>query len=227
MRFADIVVRAGVLSVVLFAAGCASVSTPFKAAQQAIAPAVAAVVAAPAAVAQAARVDTPVSAATQRAFDDATRALRAGRTDEAERGFRALVQASPELGGPHANLGVIHRQNGKLADAVAALEQAVRLNPKQPVYLNQLGVSYRAAGQFDQARESYEAAIALDPGYAAPHLNLGILHDMYFGDGARALPLYDRFLVLSPSGDAAVTKWVAELKNRKPAPITVSRKEQP
>ena len=32
--------------------------------------------------------------------------------------------------------------------------------------------------------------------------------------------------VLQPSGDATVTKWVADLKNRKPAPITVSRKEK-
>ena len=46
------------------------------------------------------------------------------------------------------------------------------------------------------------------------------------GDGPRALELYSRYLALSPSGDAAVTKWVAELKNRKAAPITVSKKEK-
>ena len=66
----------------------------------------------------------------------------------------------------------------------------------------------------------------LDPGYAASTLNLGILYDLYLGDGQRALELYGRYLLLSPSGDATVTKWVADLKNRKPAPITVSRKEK-
>ena len=71
--------------------------------------------AAPAAPARAAPpvYDTPVSPATQRAFDDASRALRAGRVDEAERAYKALAQANPELGGPHANLGVIYRQAGK------------------------------------------------------------------------------------------------------------------
>jgi len=32
--------------------------------------------------------------------------------------------------------------------------------------------------------------------------------------------------VLSPAGDATVTKWVAELKNRKPDQVLVSRKER-
>jgi hypothetical protein len=52
---------------------------------------------------------------------------------------------------------------------------------------------------------------------------------MYLGDGARALDLYSRYLALSPSGDAVVTKWVAELKNRKaaaPVTVTASKKEK-
>ncbi len=170
--------------------------------------------------------DVAVSPESQRAFDDAARALRAGQHADAERRFRSLAQAHPELPGPHANLGLIQRQAGKLPEAVSALETAVRLSPRQPVYWNQLGVTYRQAGQFPKAREAYEKAIALDPGYSAAVLNLGILHDLYLNDGARALDLYGRYLMLQPSGDATVTKWVADLKNRKPAPITVSRKEK-
>ena len=136
--------------------------------------------------------------ATQRAFDDASRALRSGRADDAERAFQALAQANPELGGPHANLGVIYRQAGKLAEAVGELEQAVKLSPRQPIYLNQLGIAYRQQGQFAKARDAYERAIALDPGYAAAVLNLGILNDLYLGDTPRALELYDRYLALTP-----------------------------
>ena len=227
MRFVDLAGRLGGFACAAVLTGCASRAQPLKAVQQAVAPAASALVSAPAAALAAATTPAaaPVSAQAQRAFDDATRALRAGRTDEAERGFRALLQSNPELAGPHANLGIIHRQAGRLPDAVAALETAVRLSPKQPVYLNQLGVAYRAAGQFDKAREAYDSAIALDPNYAAPHLNLGILHDLVFGDSTRALLLYDRYLALSPGGDGVVSKWVADLKNRKPAAITVSRKE--
>lgn len=172
--------------------------------------------------------DTPVNPATQRAFDDASRALRSGRVDEAERAYRAIAQANPELGGPHANLGVIYRQAGKVDDAVRELETAVKLSPRQPIYLNQLGIAYRQQGQFAKARDAYQRALAQDPGYAGAMLNLGILYDLYLGDTQRALEQYARYLSLFPNGDPTVSKWVADLKNRKPGPITVSsRQEKP
>ncbi len=171
-------------------------------------------------------VEAPVDPQVQQAFDQARRALRAGRLDEAERGFRALADKHPELGGPQANLGLIYRQAGKLPESVAAFEQAVKANPQQPVYFNQLGIAYRHVGQFAKARDAYEHAMSLDPNYAPPYLNLGILNDLYLRDDKRALELYGRYLVLSPAGDATVTKWVAELKNRKPDQVLVSRKER-
>jgi len=219
--------------------GCASVGEPLKTIQQAVvapvvnavtpspaAPAVATAVTASAPAAPKPEAEAPVSAAAQRAYDDARKALRAGRTEEAERGFRALTQSNPELGGPHANLALIYRQAGKLPEAVAELEKAVSANARQPIYFNQLGITYRQHGLFTKAREAYEKAIALDSNYAAAHLNLAILYDLYLWDGKRALELYDRYLALSPGGDATVTKWVADLKNRKQPAITVSKKEK-
>jgi Flp pilus assembly protein TadD len=122
---------------------------------------------------------------------------------------------------------VIYRQAGKLDESLAEIEQAARLSPRQPIYLNQLGIAYRQKGEFAKARDAYQRALALDPGYTAAMLNLGILYDLYLGDTQRALELYARYLSLLPNGDATVTKWVADLKNRKPGPITVSRQEKP
>lgn len=224
MRFASISRRLCAVALACGAVGCTTVTEPFNAIRQAITPGASAPSGAPAVAASVSA--APVSPAAQRAFDEASSALRSGRTEEAERAYRALAQANPELGGPHANLGVIYRRAGKLAEAAAEFEQAVRLSPRQPIYLNQLGVTYRQQGKFDQARDAYQKAIALDPGYTLPTLNLGILYDLYLGDTQLALELYGRYLALSPSGDATVTKWVADLKNRKPVPITVSRKEK-
>lgn len=173
-----------------------------------------------------------ITPAAQRAFDDARRAMRAGRMDDAERGFKSLIQFHPELGGPHANLGLIYRQANKLPEAVAALEQATKVSPRQPVYFNQLGITYRMQGQFAKAREAYERAIDLDANYAAPVLNLGVLYDLYLWDPKRAAEHYDRYLAMSPGGDANVTKWLADLRNRKPpaaaaaAPAAAPRKEK-
>jgi Flp pilus assembly protein TadD len=170
--------------------------------------------------------ELPVDPRAQAAFDTAKRALRAGRNDDAERQLKALAASNPELGGVHANLGLLYRHAGKLPEAVAALEKAVQASPKQPVFHNQLGISYRLQGQFVKAREAYETAIGLDPAYASPVLNLGILNDLYLQDRKRALVLYDQYLALA-GGDAAVTKWVADLKNRKDHHVALNVKERP
>jgi Flp pilus assembly protein TadD len=225
MRSASRLARLAGVALAAGLAGCATVSEPMSAIRNAITPGSSS--ATPAAPRPAASYfSTPVNPAAQRAFDEASSALRSGRTEEAERAFRALTQASPELAGPHANLGVIYRKAGKLPEAVTEFQAAVKLSPAQPIYLNQLGITYRQQGEFAKARDAYQKAIALDPRYAAPTLNLGILYDLYLGDAPHALEQYNRYLALSPNGDATVTKWVADLKNRKPAPITVSRQEK-
>lgn len=168
----------------------------------------------------------PVDPAAQRAFDDAKRALASGQVAQAEQAFRALTRTHPDLGGPYADLGLIYRQSGKLPEAVAALEKAVQASPQQPTYLNQLGLAYRQQGRFDKAREAYEQALAIDPDYATAALNLGILNDLYLGDSRRALELYERYLALSPGGDATVSKWIVDLNNRKPQRVASGQKEK-
>ena len=180
------------------------------------------------AAARAQETPSSVSPLAQHEFDSALDALNAGHTEEAARAFLALTRSNGDLGGPHANLGMIYRQQGKQAEAVAELEQAVRLNPLQPVFLNQLGISYRQQGQFAKARDAYERAILADPNYPAAYLNLGILFDLYFWDSKRALELYDRYLALTPGGDDKVVKWVADIKNRtQQGGSKLSRQEQP
>lgn len=246
--------RLSAAALCLAVAGCASVTEPLKAAassvtaavKDAMAPSPAASApaagsptaaapakdspakpaAVPVPVARPLEPEAPVDPFVQRTYDEARRALRAGRLEDAERQFKAISAAHPDFGGPHANLGVIHRQAGKLPEAVTDFEKATALNPKQPVYFNQLGVTYRMNGQFDKARQAYEKAIDLDANYAQAVLNLAILNDIYLWNGARALELYDRYLALTPGGDAVVTKWIADLKNRKPGPSNAAKKEK-
>jgi Flp pilus assembly protein TadD len=239
MRFAEPLMRTAALTVLCTGmTGCASLtdawsgfgSTKATPAATSAPSSSATTTSAPAAVAAPApapvEVQAPVDASAQRAFDAARRSLAAGRTEEAERAFAALAKSNPELGGAHANLGLIYSRAGKTDEAVAALEQAVKASPKQPVYQNQLGIAYRQQGQFAKARGAYEKALDLDPSYAAACLNLGILFDLYLRDGKRALELYERYLRLPAAKDAVVNKWVADLKNRKPAQNAAAKKEQ-
>jgi tetratricopeptide (TPR) repeat protein len=94
--------------------------------------------------------------------------------------------------------------------------------------LNSQAIALRQQGQFDKARETYEAALAADANYAPASLNLGVLHDLYLNHPDRALELYNRYLTLTPAGDAAVGKWVADVKTRaKPAPAPAAAASAP
>jgi tetratricopeptide (TPR) repeat protein len=104
---------------------------------------------------------------------------------------------------------------GKVERNDAVPSSSTSTPTEQAARLNQQGVDYRQRGQFDKARDAYEQALALDPSYALAILNLGILQDLYLGDAPAALSLYQRYLALTPTGDALVAKWVAELKIRK------------
>jgi Flp pilus assembly protein TadD len=136
---------AAALVVVLSLGGCANapaiMSKPVEAVREAVASTTQGAAAASASVAAAVVPDKPVDVQAQRDFDAAKTALAAGRTADAERGFRELAAKHPQLGGAHANLGLIHRNAGRHAESVAALEAAVKASPRQAAYFNQLGVS--------------------------------------------------------------------------------------
>jgi Flp pilus assembly protein TadD len=160
----------------------------------------------------------PVDPATRASFDEAVRMLRAGRLPEAERALRALAERQPELGGIHANLGLLYRKAGRLEESATALQRAVELSPKQAAYHNQLGLTWRALGRFDHARKAYETAIELDPTHAGALINLAILNDLYLGEPARAVELYTRGAALLPAEAATINKWLTEVKGRKGDP---------
>ncbi|MEW6705975.1 MAG: tetratricopeptide repeat protein [Pseudomonadota bacterium] len=136
--------------------------------------------------------------------------------------FKALAQLRPARYGKAERGAEVPAHPS--AEQIAALEQAAAAQPRQGAGFNRLAVAYRQQGQFDKARQAYEQAIAAEPQYAPALLNLGVLYDIYLWDGAKALELYERYLALTPGGDAQVGKWVADLKNRKPAGA-VARKE--
>lgn len=215
MRFDERMLGLALMALAL--GGCASVKEPLQSATRAVTQTVAKVVEPAASAVAAAVPDAPVDPAAQRAFDDAKALLRAGRTADAERAFKALAAQHPNLGGVHANLGLIARNAGRLDDAIAAGEAAVKASPRQPVFHNQLGLSYRMKGRFADARSAYERAIELDANYADAHLNLGILLDLYLGQNALALAHYERYAALAPN-DAAVGKWIADIKGRSKQP---------
>jgi tetratricopeptide (TPR) repeat protein len=137
-------------------------------------------------------------------FNEAVRALLAGRLDEAE----ALAMQALEASGASADavkifgaqLITIRDAQGRLHELVDLIAQAVTDNPALPAFRSTHALALCSAGSHEQARELLDtaaadgfASIPLDTGWA---LTLNVWSVVAFQLDARevAVPLYDLLL---------------------------------
>lgn len=66
-----------------------------------------------------------------------------------------------------------HYRKREIEPAAELMKQVVALDPRNPVYLNDLAILHAAKREPVEAEAWYRRAIALRPGFAAAHLNLG------------------------------------------------------
>lgn len=100
---------------------------------------------------------------------------QAGRSGEAERCYRDVLEASP--GHPDAlhYLGLIEFQRGNFAAAVELIASAVRIRPQVPEFHVNLGNALKRCERVEEAITAYRVALRLRPGFAEAAANLGLL----------------------------------------------------
>src|SRR5882672_392089 len=154
-----------------------------------------------------------VSPAARADFDRVVSYMRAGKTVEAQLGFKQLSLQYPQFAAPLVNLAILQRNDGHLEQAEETLKSAVAHERGSAVAWNELGATQRMRGQFKDAASSYEQAIVADPRYAPAWRNLGVLSDLYLGDPGRALTAFEQYRQLTGE-DKPVSGWIAELRQR-------------
>jgi len=70
--------------------------------------------------------------------------------------------------------GIRHIEERQATQAVAALREAVSLDPKSTLYSDTLGLVYTQLQRPDLALEQFERAVALDPQYADAQFHVGV-----------------------------------------------------
>lgn len=97
-----------------------------------------------------------------------------GRTGEAERLARRLVQQAPNLAAAHNAAGVAAYLTGRQEAAEAALARAIELDPLAAEYHSNLGSVYKAQSRLARAEAAYRRCLALYPeGREKALFNLG------------------------------------------------------
>ncbi len=130
---------------------------------------------------------------------------------EAEKWLTKAVRAAPEAGAAWLILGVIAYDQDKLDAALAALAQAVLLQPKDARAHHYLGVTIGKKGWYSGAEDEMRKAIELDPDYAEAHYNLAVFYLQRVPPAVElARRHYQKALSLGSEPDAQIEKALGE-----------------
>lgn len=83
--------------------------------------------------------------------------------DRARDEFVAAANPVPNDAEPREFLGYIYRRQGRLAEAIEAMESAIEMNPQDANLASNLGTSYAAMREFDKAIEFAMRAQRINP----------------------------------------------------------------
>jgi len=101
----------------------------------------------------------------KRLAEQAERAQKAGRTDEAIELYRQSLEQSQDLFHVWNNLGMLLLQKDNYLDAAEAFHAAANLAPKDPRPMYNVGVVYQRRAHDRQALDFFVKALERDPRY--------------------------------------------------------------
>jgi len=133
----------------------------------------------------------------QQAFDRAVAFHQQGRLDEAERLYRAVLEANAGHIAALHNLASISTQRGRAGEAEALLRRALARQPNSTMTLFGLGNTLQAMGRFEEAKASFERALAIDPNLPEAEHNCGNAL-LSLGRHGEAIDRYRRAIALRP-----------------------------
>ena len=86
---------------------------------------------------------------------------------------------------------------GNYSDAIPYYEKALKINPKSPILLVNLGVSYAKLGKFIEAESCYDQALQMDPNLSDALYNKSCCKSMK-GETQESLDLLEKAIKLDP-----------------------------
>ena len=128
---------------------------------------------------------------------------KAGRLNDAEGAYLALLQKSPNHSSALHNMGVVLAQKRKQIEAISYFDRAIVSQPDYAEAFNNRGSAQLALGHLQQAVDSYNQALKCKPAYSEASLNLAnvLIRLKRHQD---ALGIYSNLIETSPDNYKAI-----------------------
>ncbi len=114
---------------------------------------------------------------TMQAFHAGTAHQQAGRLQDAEREYRAAIDARDDFFEAHVNLGVVLQGLAKAEEAGKAFSRAIDLNPEIAEIHYALATVYQDLNRTEDAQACFGRAMDIKPGYAEALNGLAICRE--------------------------------------------------
>jgi tetratricopeptide (TPR) repeat protein len=105
-------------------------------------------------------------------FNHGVQAEKAGRWDEAEKAFLAVIAQGGRQAFVYNNLGIVYKERGDAEQALAQFREAVRLNARYSAPHVLMGSSLLTLGRVQEAVAELERAVKIEPREIAARLEL-------------------------------------------------------
>jgi len=116
----------------------------------------------------------------------------------AEAAFLRATELEPTRVDPYVRLGDLYEGSGRYDEALAKVNDALKMNPRGLPAQMLLGIVYERKGDIAKAQQVYEEILAFNPRFAPAANNLAWLYSEHGGDKAKALQLAQLAKGLAP-----------------------------
>ena len=131
-------------------------------------------------------------------FQQASAAMRQGNLDQAGDDFAAITKQAPTFAEAFLNLGLVREEQGRHAEAIAALQNALKLKPRLRGANLFLGISEYRTNRLDAALFALRKETTISPKDANAWMWLGIVA-LEKENGDEAVQALDQAAKLSPN----------------------------
>ena len=113
------------------------------------------------------------------------------RWAESESSYVRSLRLDPSESSTHLGYGYVLEEQGRLPEAIAQGDEAVRLDPLSPFAQGMTAYTYYLAGQYDESKRRYQAMTRADSNYAVPFYSIALC-DLELGLTGQAMANVER-----------------------------------